>query len=139
MKLLKVLVVLSMLLTLTAGVVGAGQEAAESQEAPSDRFEIYTHNFLRNGVHSEVFIKIDRFTGRLWKMDGSREVQWKSIPEQETDKPVPAETVRYDLYCHEFSKDSEAQEVYLRYDRLTGKTWRWSGNQPGWEVVEQDN
>jgi hypothetical protein len=81
-----------------------------------------TLNFLRNGSAAEMFIKFDRYTGRAWKMDGSKEVQWRSIAElKESEKPVSSEEARYDMYLHDFSKGGEAQQVYLSVRQVDRK------------------
>ncbi|HEX3526821.1 MAG TPA: hypothetical protein VH988_07120 [Thermoanaerobaculia bacterium] len=137
---MKLLAFLSMLLVLMpVGTLDADQET-ESQGAEStDRFDIVTYNFTRDGKEAEAWIKIDQFTGQTWKLDGSMGMQWKMIPEQkESEKPVPGGVLRYSLYVHDFTKGGKAMEIYVRFDRQTGKTWRWSDTEPAWVVVDQD-
>ena len=119
---------------------GADQETAEVQAAePTGRFDIVTYDFLRDGKEAEMWIKIDRFTGRTWTMDGAVDLQWKKIPEQkESEKPVASDVARYDMYVHDFTKDGKDMEVFFRFDRQTGKSWRWSYTEPTWVVVEED-
>ncbi|HEV8581013.1 MAG TPA: hypothetical protein VGX68_18260 [Thermoanaerobaculia bacterium] len=137
---MKRLAFLSMLLVLIpVGAVGADQET-ESQAAEStDRFDIITHNFTRDGNEVEAFIKIGRFTGQTWKLDGSMEMRWKVIPEQkESEKPMAGGAPRYTLYYHDFTKDGKDLEILIRFDGQTGKTWRWSDTEPAWVIVDQD-
>jgi len=137
---MKLFAFLSMLLLLTpVGSVGADQETEPQAAESTDRFDIVTHNFTRDGNEVEVWIKIDRFTGQTWELDGSREMRWKTIPElKESEKPTAGGVLRYELYAHNFTKGGKDLEVYFRFDRQTGKTWRWSGTDPGWAVVDQD-
>jgi hypothetical protein len=137
---MRVLAMLPLLLTLASGgTAGVDQETVESQAAETtDRFEIATHDFVKDGVEHEVFIKLDHTTGQAWKMDGSVETRWKPIPEKENERPAVGGGARYELYCHDFTTNGSEQEVYLRFDRQTGKTWVWSGTEPAWKAVEQD-
>ena len=119
---------------------GADQETAEVQTAePTDRFDIITYNFLRDDKEAELWIKMDRFTGQAWTLDGAVDLHWKKIPEQkESEKPVAGDVLRYDLYVHDFTKDGKDMQVHLRFDRQTGKSWRWSYTEPTWVVVGED-
>ena len=137
---MRLLTLFPLLLALASGgTAGAAQETFESQAAePSDRFEVATHNFVKDGVEHEVVIKLDHNTGQAWKMDSSVEVRWKPIPEKENERPAVGGGARYELYCNNFTANGREQEIYLRFDRQTGKTWVWSGTEPAWKAVEQD-
>lgn len=129
----------TLLVLMPVGTAVAAQDTEPQAAESTDRFDVVTHNFTRGDREVEVWIKIDRFTGQTWTLDGSLEMKWKAIPElKESDKPQAGGVPRYDLYAHDFTKDGKEMEVYIRFDRQTGKSWRWSDTESGWGVVGQD-
>jgi hypothetical protein len=57
--------------------------------------------------------------------------------------PAPAEMVddwRYQFMAHDFTVDGVEQEVYIKLDSFTGRTWRFSISNPKWILIpEQQN
>src|SRR3990172_7447429 len=53
------------------------------------------------------------------------------------ENSLPANTPRYQFASHNFSVDGIEQEVYLKLDRFTGKTWRFHVSNPRWVQIPE--
>lgn len=139
---MKLLVALSILAALVlAADCGAAQEAssAAATTEPEDRFQIAVHNFVRDRKDVEVYIRLNRLTGRTFRLNTTGAMRWQPIPEQKDGETLEVgDTPRYELCCHNITRGGKDLEVFLRFDRQTGKTWSWSGTEPSWMAVEED-
>ena len=136
MKALTLLAAFTVLMT--SPRFAASDEPGKVAAQPEDRFQVAVHDCVKDGTSTEILLKLDRFTGQSWRFEGAREGKWILIPEQnEREKPSSGDASRYELVCHSFTKDGNDHEIYVRFDRQTGKSWRWSGNEPGWKAIEQ--
>ena len=107
------------------------------EEQQNDQFQIAVHNYTADGQDEEVYIKLDRCSGKSWQLRGSERIVWTPIPEADP-RPTPSKNSarRYELACHHFTKDGEKQEIYFRFDRHTGLCWWWNGTQKTWQLVK---
>jgi hypothetical protein len=116
----------------------AAQELPLSIEDPELRFQFMAHNFSTNGVEQEIYLKLDRFTGKTWRYHASNP-RWEPIPEAKNGRPRGASgTSRYELLSHDYFDDKgEAKELYLRVDMVTGYSWTYQGIAESWTDVPQ--
>jgi hypothetical protein len=138
--------ILTMCLFVSLTMLAWGQDPSKRVQAKEtdemDRFQVAVHAFDRNGERMEVLIKLDRHTGKAWQFEGAKDKGWKAIPEsKEGKKPATGESPRYELVCHTIavSKEGKEDELYVRFDRKTGTSWKWSGTKETWTMIEQDD
>lgn len=54
---------------------------------------------------------------------------------QELLTPIEEDDLRYQFMAHNFIVDGIEQEVYLKLDTFTGKTWRFHVSNPRWASI----
>ncbi len=136
------MVTLMGVLTLQATAQETIQDAIKSvapNNETQDRFQIVPHNFTVNGIEQEIFIKMDRFTGKTWRFHASSP-RWTVIAEPTTGRAREGDNrARYELLTHDyFDQNGDEQELCLRADLVSGFTWTYRGASGAWKDVEQD-
>jgi hypothetical protein len=128
---------------LCAALPGAMAQEPGKGPAPENenelRFQIMPHNFMVNGVEQEIFLKLDRYTGKTWRFHASNP-RWTVIQEPASGHPRESgKQLRYELYAHDyFDQNGDEQELCLRADLVTGYSWTYRGASGAWKDVEQD-
>jgi hypothetical protein len=56
---------------------------------------------------------------------------------QELLTPIQDDDLRYQFEAHNFIVDGIEQEVYLKLDSFTGKTWRFHVANPRWTAIPE--
>lgn len=107
--------------------------------ANDNRFQLSTHNYRIKRKTHEVYIKLDRYSGMTWKYNEATSEKWEIIPEgKDYPKLESGNEVRYKLFCHNFYKSNKEDEIYIRFDMKTGKSWKWCGKQLYWIKIEEE-
>lgn len=108
-------------------------------QAEEIRYEFYIHDYSANGFDYEMHIKLDNHTGQTWKFHASN-ARWTPVPERDDkSKPEAGNIARYELMPHLYlDSNGEEQEMYLRVDGVTGRSWTYRGTTGSWREIEQD-
>ena len=56
---------------------------------------------------------------------------------QEVLSPIEEDDLRYQFVAHNFIVDGIEQEVYLKLDTFTGRTWRFHVANPRWTAIPE--
>jgi hypothetical protein len=118
------------------GTVSPKVEAAD----PEIRYQFMIHDYTVNGFDYELHLKLDTFTGKTWKFHAST-ARWTPIPEKEGSSPLEASsTARYELNPHAYlDTNGVEQELYMRVDTVSGRSWTYRGSNGTWREIEQDD
>jgi hypothetical protein len=133
-----------LMMLLAAAVGGWAMPAFAQSSVPYDdeevqRFQFMAHNYSAEGVEHEIYVKLDRFTGKTWRFSADNP-KWMTIPEATNGKPRGASnTSRYELYAHNYvDKDGQPQEILIRTDAMSGYTWAYRGANGTWSDIPQE-
>lgn len=130
--------ILFLLTYLAVGRHAGAQEFFDAVDDPEWRYQFMAHNFTTGGVNQEIFIKLDRFTGKTWRFHASNP-RWEPIPESSGGRPLgSSDTSRYELIPHDYlDQKGESRELYLRVDMVSGFSWTYQGAGGTWQDVPQ--
>ncbi len=132
------LCVTALMLLFVSGIVSraaADDPAAANTHSPR-RFEFLAHTFMSGGTQSEIFVKLDQFTGKAWRYDATAP-KWQPILEPAEGAAVLDDESRYELYVHNYVVNGAPLELIIRVDLMTGHTWNYHGNQKSWSKIDE--
>lgn len=128
----------------SAGVPGAAAPGTVAPKAvaedPEVRYQFMIHDYTVNGFDYELHLRLDTFTGKTWRFHAST-ARWTPIPEKEGGAPLEGGTfARYELNPHAYlDTNGVEQELYMRVDMVSGRSWTYRGSNGTWREVEQDD
>ena len=122
-----------------AAAAAQAQENITSLPANEPRYQFMAHNFIVDGVEQEIYVKLDRFTGKTWRFHVSTP-RWVAISEPTQGLArLPGTAVRYELYPHNYlDQNGDSQELIVRADSDSGYTWMYRGATGSWKDIGQD-
>lgn len=122
-----------------AAAPGTVAPAATTDELDA-RFQAMVHDYSVSGFDYEILLKLDTYTGKTWRFHASN-ARWSPIPEKEGEAPLDGGTIaRYELIPHAYlDTNGVEQELYLRFDSVSGRTWTYRGSNGSWREIEQDD
>src|SRR5262245_12105942 len=59
------------------------------------------------------------------------------VAAQEVLTPIEQDDLRYQFEAHNFIVDGIEQEVYIKLDTFTGRTWRFHVANPRWTIIAE--
>ena len=127
----------ALMLVAVAGNAGHGlaDQALATTTQGEQRYEFLPHSYTIGGVSSEIFVKLDQFTGKTWRYDATLP-KWRPIADPADALPAAGEATRYELHSHDYVVGGEARELLLRVDLMSGRTWSYNGSQTAWTKIE---
>ncbi len=112
--------------------MGFGSES----EAKSPRFQFVEHFFLKEGQPYEVFLRLDRQSGRTWRYHATQS-GWAAIQESPKGAPDGDYQGRYELLSHVYRNEQGIQlERMLRVDYQAGRSWMYDTAAGQWAEIE---
>jgi len=115
-------------------LVPAPPQGAEAEE--QYRYQFVDHFFMHNGTRYEVFLRLDRITGRTWRYHASQP-GWTEIGEEPGSLPARDGAVnRFELMSHVYYDESGTEhEQFLRVDYADGHSWKYKGMDKAWTAL----
>lgn len=113
--------------------------AAQRTDDASDqhRYQFVDHFFIHNGIRYEIFLRLDRVTGKTWRYHASQPA-WTEIGEDASGLPAnDGAEKRFELMSHVYFDERGAQhEEFLRVDSIDGHSWKYKGLDKSWTALE---
>ncbi len=99
------------------------------------QFQMLSHTFDTSGGSDRVSIKIDRFSGKTWRLDPAS-VSWLPIAEADAAAaPEAAANARYALQVQAGEASKSPTATFLRMDLITGDAWLYTQQQGAWKSL----
>jgi hypothetical protein len=109
----------------------------DDRSADKHRYQFVDHYFMHNGIRYEIFLRLDRVTGKTWRYHASQ-AAWTEIGEEASGLPANDGTEnRFELMSHVYYDEGGTQhEQFVRVDSVDGLSWKYKGLDRTWTALK---
>lgn len=118
-------------------LVVPAEARSDDESSAQHRYQFVDHFFMHNGIRYEVFLRMDRTTGKTWRYHASQSA-WTEIGEEASGMPeVDGKEKRFELMSHVYYDEGGTEhEQFLRVDSIDGLSWKYKGLDKTWTALK---